>query len=153
MGKILNAVFLGVLVASLRAEPAWQTDLNAAKEQAKKENKAVLIDFTGSEWCGFCKKLKAAVFDKADFQKFAEKNFVLVELDYPPFVKKKVPAAVQKDNEKLRQKFNVEGYPTVVVLDSNGKELGRLEGYEGDDVAGYLKRLEKILAKGGAKNS
>jgi thioredoxin-related protein len=137
----------------LRAEPAWQTDLNAAKEQAKKENKAVLIDFTGSEWCGFCKKLKAAVFDKADFQKFAEKNFVLVELDYPPFVKKKVPAAVQKDNEKLRQKFNVEGYPTVVVLDSNGKELGRLEGYEGDDVAGYLKRLEKILAKGGAKNS
>jgi thioredoxin-related protein len=91
--------------------------------------------------------LKKAVWDKPEFEKFAEKNLILVELDYPPFVKKKVPAAVQKENEALRDEYKVEGYPTVVVLDSNGKELGRLEGYEGDNVKAYIKRLEEILAK------
>jgi protein disulfide-isomerase len=146
MGKILNALFLAALVLSSQAEPAWQTDLKAAKEQAKKENKAVLVDFTGSEWCGACIQLKKAVLVKPEFEKFAEKNLVLVELDFPPFVKKKVPLSKQKENEALSKEYNVEGFPTVVVLDSNGKELGRLEGYEGDNVKAYIKRLEDILA-------
>jgi len=151
MGKIYRALLLGILVVGLRAELAWQTNLDAAKQQAKKENKNLLLDFTGSDWCGYCIKLKKAVWDKPEFSKYADQNLVLVELDFPN--KKKLPAEVQKQNEKLRNKFNIEGYPTIVVLNPDGKELGRLEGYEGDDVQGYIKRLDKILAKQNANKS
>ena len=145
MVKIYSSLLLAVLVITSRAEPAWQTNFEAAKQQAKKENKALLLDFTGSDWCGFCIKLKKAVWDKPEFEKFAEKSLVLVELDFPN--KKKLPAEVKKQNDQLNEKFGIGGYPTVVVLDADGKELGRMEGYEGDNAAAYIKRLEKILAK------
>ncbi len=145
MGKLYSFVILGLLVVALRAEPAWQTNLDAAKQQAKKEDKTLLLDFTGSDWCGFCIKLKKAVFDKPEFAKFAAKNLVLVELDFPN--KKKLAPDLQQQNESLRDKFHIEGYPTIVLLDASGKEIGRLEGYEGDDVDAYIKRLEKFLAK------
>src|SRR5262245_29757309 len=144
MRKIYGVLFLAALVASLRAELNWQTNLEAAKERAKKENKALLLDFTGSDWCGYCIKLKKAVWDKPEFEKFAEKNFVLVELDYP--MKKKLPAEVKKQNDALSKKFDIGGYPTVMVMDSEGKELGRVVGYEGDTADAYIKRLEKFLA-------
>jgi thioredoxin-related protein len=151
MGKIYSFLVLAALVVALRAEPAWQTNLEAAKAQAKKENKALLLDFTGSDWCGYCIKLKGAVFDKAEFAKFAEKNLVLVELDYPR--SKKLPADVKKQNDKLQTKFNIEGFPTIMVMSADGKELGRLVGYEGDNVTDYIKRLEKFLPKEVKKNS
>jgi protein disulfide-isomerase len=146
MGKIYTSLLLAVLVVAAQAGEGWKTDFEAAKQQAKNENKALLLDFTGSDWCGFCIKLKKAVFDKPEFAKFAEKNLVLVELDFPN--RKKLPAETQKQNEGLRKQYKVAGYPTIVVLSSEGKELGRLEGYEGDDVNGYIKRVESILAKG-----
>ncbi len=79
MGKIYSFLVLAALVTALRAEPTWETNFEAAKAQAKKENKALLLDFTGSDWCGYCIKLNAAVFSKPEFAKFAEKNLVLVD--------------------------------------------------------------------------
>lgn len=151
MGKLYSSLILAVLVVALRAEPAWQTNVEAAKQQAKKQDKAVLLDFTGSDWCGFCIRLKKAVFDKDEFAKFAEKNLVLVEVDFPQ--KKKLPADVKKQNDALQEKFHIEGFPTIVLLDGDGKELGRIEGYEGDNVSAYIKRLEKLIAKKSAKGT
>ena len=145
MGKIYYSLLLAAVVAGLHAGNGWQTDFDAAKQQAKKENKPLLLDFTGSDWCGFCIKLKKAVWDKPEFEEYAKKNLVLVELDFPN--KKTQPAQVKKQNEKLRQEYKIQGYPTVVVLDAEGKELGRMEGYEGDDAAAYIKRIEAIIAK------
>ena len=145
MGKLYSALVLAALVVAARAELSWQTNLETAKQQAKKEDKVVLMDFTGSDWCGFCIRLKKAVWDKPEFAKYAEKNLVLVELDFPH--NKKLPAEVSKQNNTLQDKYKVEGFPTVVVLDGDGKELGRMEGYEGDNVTSYIKRLEKIIEK------
>jgi thioredoxin-related protein len=145
MGKIYSSLLLAALVFAGRAEEKWQTNLEAAKQQAKKENKTLLLDFTGSDWCGFCIRLKKAVFDKPEFAKFAEKNLVLVELDFPRT--KQLPADLKKQNDALNDKFKIEGYPTIVLLDPDGKELGRVEGYEGDSADAYIKRLEKILGK------
>jgi len=145
MGKLYSALILAALVVASRAELTWQTDFDAAKQQAKKEDKVVLMDFTGSDWCGFCIRLKKAVWDKPEFAKYAEKNLVLVELDFPH--NKKLPAEVSKQNNTLQDKYKVESFPTVVVLDGDGKELGRMEGYEGDNVTSYIKRLEKIIEK------
>jgi len=145
MGKLYSALVLAALVVAARAELSWQTNLETAKQQAKKEDKVVLMDFTGSDWCGFCIRLKKAVWDKPEFAKYAEKNLVLVELDFPH--NKKLPAEVSKQNNTLQDKYKVESFPTVVVLDGDGKELDRMEGYEGDNVTSYIKRLEKIIEK------
>ena len=128
------------------AAPNWLTDMEAAKKQAAKENKAILMDFTGSDWCGFRIKLKKAVFEKPEFQEFAKNNLVLMEVDFPQG--KKLPKEVSEANEKLSKKFEVEGFPTIVVLDSSGKELGRMVGYEGDDAKEYVAKLDKLIAKG-----
>jgi protein disulfide-isomerase len=145
MGKIYSALFLAAMVIALRAEPAWQTNFEAAKAQAKKENKPLLVDFTGSDWCGFCIRLKKGVWDKPEFAKYAEKNLVLVELDFPR--KKKLPADLQKQNDKLNEKFKIEGFPTILLLDAEGKELDRFVGYEGENAEAYVKKIEKVVAK------
>src|SRR6478609_3668022 len=131
MGKTYNFLVLASLVVTLCAEPTWQTNLDAAKAQAKKENKALLLDFTGSDWCPPCKQLKATVFEKPEFGKFAEKNLVLLEVDFPRG--KKLPADVKKQNDKLQEKFNIDAFPTIVIISADGKELGRFRGYDGDN--------------------
>jgi protein disulfide-isomerase len=152
MHKFYSALILAAAIVASRAELTWQTNLESAQAQAKKEDKVVLMDFTGSDWCGFCIRLKKAVWDKPDFAKFAEKNLVLVELDFPH--NKKLPADVKKQNDKLQDKYHIDGFPTVVLLDGNGKELGRMEGYDQrDDVDAYIKKLEKFIGKKNAPNS
>jgi thioredoxin-related protein len=151
MGKIYSFLVLAALVTALRAEPTWQTNLEAAKAQAKKENKALLLDFTGSDWCPPCKLLKATTFEKPEFGKFAEKNLVLMEVDFPHG--KKLPANVQKQNDMLQEKFNIDAFPTIVIISADGKELGRLRGYDGDNATQYIKRLEKFLPKEVKKTS
>jgi thioredoxin-related protein len=143
MQKLLSFLALATLVVNLRAEPKWLTDFEAARQQAQKEGKAILVDFTGSTWCGPCKALKKNVFDKKEFAEFAEKKLVLLELDFPADTSK-APMASQK----LAQQFKVEGFPTIVILDKNGKELGRTVGYGGDSRAAYMKQLEGFLSKG-----
>lgn len=152
MGKIYSALLLSALVISLRAGgPNWETDFEAAKQQAKKDNKPIVVDFTGSDWCGFCIKLKKGVWDKPEFQEYAAKNLVLVELDFPQG--KKLPASLKKQNDKLSKDFDVEGFPTILVLSPEGKELGRMAGYGGDSPAAYIKKIEKLIAKQKAPSS
>ncbi len=102
----------------------WQTDLSKAQAQAKKENKLVMLDFTGSDWCGWCIKLNAEVFSKPEFEEYAKKNLVLVEVDFPR--KKKLSEEQQKANNALQAKYKIEGYPTIIVLDGDGKQVGQL---------------------------
>jgi thioredoxin-related protein len=146
MLKLINFVFFAALAISLQAAPEWLTDLPTARKKAEKEGKAVLLDFTGVDWCPPCKALKKAVLDSEEFKKFAEKNLILVELDFP-INPKKLPKKVIEANEKLQEQYKVELYPTIVILDKNGKELGRLEDYNDETPAEYIKKLETVLAK------
>ena len=127
--------------ALLKADDGWTTDYNKALAQAKAENKMVLVDFTGSDWCPWCKKLDSEVFDQPKFKDYAKKNLILVECDFPRA--KEQPADVKRQNEELQDQFNIQGYPTVIVLNPNGKKVGEL-GYEpgGPDV--FLADLQKL---------
>jgi protein disulfide-isomerase len=118
----------------------WMTDYAAALKKAKKEKKVVIADFTGSDWCGWCIKLKNEVFDQQEFKDWAQANAVLLEIDFPN--KKKLPDALKEQNEKLGKEFKIEGYPTIVFLDGNGKELGR-GGYEKGGPAAWIAMAEK----------
>lgn len=117
-----------VLSCSLAFGADWGTDYKAALSQAKTQNKLVLLDFTGSDWCGYCKLLDKQVFTQASFQQFADKNYVLVTVDFPQG--KELPADLKSQNESLGKQFGIEGFPTLVVVDPSGKELGRMTGYD-----------------------
>jgi protein disulfide-isomerase len=127
------------------AEAKWLTDLPQAQAQAKKENKQVLLDFTGSDWCGWCIKFNKEVLSTPEFAEYAAKNLVLVEVDFPH--KKEQTAELQKANKALGSKFGVDGYPTFVVLNKDGKEVGRQEGYSAGGPKAFIAKLEGFKAK------
>jgi protein disulfide-isomerase len=147
----MKQIFLGLVAAALTlthvyaAEADWLTSVPKALEKAKAEKKFVLLDFTGSDWCGPCIKLHKDVFSSKEFADYAAKDFVLVKLDYP--ARTPQPAEEKKANEKLKGKYNIEGFPTLIVLDSEGKELGRQVGYGGDGPKATIAAIEKLKTK------
>jgi thiol-disulfide isomerase/thioredoxin len=147
------AAFVALMIAALPAlaGPKWYTDLDEAKAVAAKENKPLLVDFTGSDWCGYCIKLHAEVFDKPEFEAFA-KNYVLVELDFPN--KKPQPPEEKAKNKATQAKFGVSGFPTVLLLDAKtGEAYGRQSGYgPGSGPKAYIEKLSafKNTAEGRA---
>jgi thioredoxin-related protein len=145
MIKALHALILTAAVCMAQAGDGWLTDLEAAKKQAAQEKKAVLIDFTGSDWCPPCKKLKADVFDKEEFKKFAADNLVLVEVDFPR--SKPQSPELKKANAALQKSYKIEAYPTIVILDPSGKKLQEFQGYGGEDVKAYIAKIQKALPK------
>jgi thioredoxin-related protein len=118
----------------------WMTDFNAAKARALAEKKLLFMDFTGSDWCPYCMMLQKQVFSKPDFASYAAKNLVLLEVDFPQT--KTLPPAQKAANDSLAQQFNVSGFPTIVVLDSNGKAAGEL-GYTPSEKE-FMESLEKL---------
>ncbi len=124
------------------AESVWLTDLPKAEAQAKAEGKIVLMDFTGSDWCPWCIKFKKEVLDTAEFQDYAAKNVVLVELDYPS--KKAQSSELKKANAALKDQYDIHGYPTLVVLDKDGKEIGRQVGYSRGGPKAFIAKLESF---------
>jgi thioredoxin-related protein len=128
------------------AELEWMTDLPKAQAKAKVENKLVMLDFTGSDWCGWCIKLNKEVFSKPEFAEYAAKNLVLVEVDFP--TKKQLPAELKKANEALQAKYKIEGYPTLVVLNGDGKKIGEL-GYVAGGPKAWIAEFEKAVKSKG----
>ena len=106
----------------------WGTDYKGALALAKAQNKLVLLDFTGSDWCGYCKLLDKEVLSQPSFKDFADKNYVAVTLDYPHGTPQS--DTVKQQNDALAKQYNIEGFPTLIVLDADGKELGREVGYQ-----------------------
>jgi len=137
--KFFAAVLLSLVATAFSQEAQWITDYAKAIETAKSENKAILLDFTGSDWCGWCMKMKQETLDTAQFKHYAQKNLVLVELDFP---KQKAQSEQEKEkNHQLKNQFQVHGYPSFVLLDKDGKELGRLTGYLQGGPAAFIAKL------------
>ena len=140
---ITLSVLLGLGGGAFAGE-GWLTNLEKAKEIAKKEKKMILVDFTGSDWCPPCIALKKNVFDKEAFKKYAKENLVLVELDFPKRQNKKNVSKEQATyNRKQMQKFGVRGFPSVFLLDANGKQLMKKVGFgRGTTCSSYIKALK-----------
>ena len=136
--------FAALAFTQARAEElTWLTDLPKAQAQAKAEKKLVLMNFTGTDWCPWCWKLRDEVFKTPEFAAYAKKNLVLVELDFPR--KKELPADQKAANKELAAKYEVKGYPTVVVLDAAGKKVGKT-GYMKGGPAAFTKELDSYQA-------
>lgn len=125
-------------------ELKWLTDLPKAQAKAKDENKLVLIDFTGSDWCPWCIKLDREILTKPEFVEYAQKNLVAVEIDFPRH--KTQPEELKKANKDLQEKYEIKGYPTVIVLNGEGKKVGEL-GYQPGGPKPFIEALEKLKKK------
>src|SRR6266478_1722708 len=125
MKKILVSLCAGLALMKAGAEELqWLTDVPKAVEKAKAENKLVMLDFTGSDWCGWCIKLHKEVFSQSEFADYAKKNLVLVEVDFPR--RKEQSAELKKANQALQEKYKIDGFPTIIVLDGTGQKVGQL---------------------------
>jgi protein disulfide-isomerase len=132
-----------LLIAALQVATAeWQTDYAKALAKAKAENKRVLLDFTGSDWCGPCIELNKKVFSTKEFRAFADKNLIFVEVDYPRA--KKQSAELVQQNEKLAKEYGIDekGYPTLVLLDPSGRKIRELNGYSGETTNDFISWIE-----------
>jgi thioredoxin-related protein len=129
--------------ASRGEDNSWLTDIEAAKAKAKAEKKLLLVDFTGSDWCVWCKRLHNEVFEKEPFTSEAPKRFVLVELDYPH--EKEFPKELRAQNEKAAKKYKIHGFPTVLIIDAEGEVVART-GYRFGGPEKYITHLGDLFS-------
>lgn len=119
----------------------WLTDYPAALRQAARENKIVLLNFTGSDWCGWCVKLEKDVFSKPEFAAYASRHLVLVKVDFPR--KSRLPAAEVAQNAGLQRQFGVRGFPTIIAVDASGRKVAEIGGYVRGGPKSFIAALEK----------
>ena len=141
MKRVLLCLSLMTAVCQQARALEWLTDLPTALARAKKENKAVLLDFTGSDWCGWCIKLKKEVFDQFDFAVYANANLIMVEVDFP----RRKPQSLDqiKANSNLAAKYNIQGYPTIILLNSDGQQIGDT-GYVQGGTKAFIAELNRF---------
>jgi thioredoxin-related protein len=146
----LFAFVLGLALARTIAlgaadEPStpWNTDFAAASAQARKEDRAILLNFTGSDWCVWCHRLRDEVFVQPAFLDFAAAQLVLVEVDFPQ--RQPLPDTLAAQNQELDERFGVTGYPTIILLNSAGSEIGRL-GYMQGGAKTFVRELKRLIA-------
>lgn len=129
----------------------WMTDFSAAKAKAAKENKSLLVDFTGSDWCGWCIRLNEEVFSHEAFKKGVAETFVLVELDYPQD-SSKIPQATQEQNQKLKDQYKIQGFPTILLMNAEGLPFAKT-GYQQGGPENYVSHLNELRVTGGTINT
>ena len=139
---LVAAAVLLVFASLTRAESDWLHDWNKAHEEAKANHKLLFLNFTGSDWCGWCIKFDRDVLSQPQFKDYARNNLVLVELDFPRA--KEQSAEVRKQNRELAQHYEVVGFPTIVVLNSDGQAVWHYDGYFPGGPEAFIAELQKL---------
>lgn len=123
----------------------WEQNFENAQREAQLSGKYILLNFSGSDWCAPCIKLKKDIFESAEFEQYASNHLVLVKADFPRLKKNQLPAAQTTHNESLAERYNPQGkFPLTLLLDSNGKILQEWEGYpRGLTTEGFIKEIGK----------
>jgi len=139
----MKTAILALLLAiiPLQASDIWSTNYDESLKKAATENRMVLLEFTGSDWCPPCKRQAADVFAQPAFEEFASANLVPVKLDFPRYAEQSEEQKAA--NQALAQKYKVQGFPTLILLDSKGTELARMDKYEGGGLPAFIEWVNK----------
>ena len=138
----------GLIMLTLSAAAAsasgegWLTDFEAARKMAAEKERPILVDFSGSDWCGWCMKLEKEVFSTEAFKTYARDNLVLFLADFPS--SKPQSDEIRKQNKTLMEKYGIRGFPTIILLDAAGKKLAQT-GYRDGGPDTYVKHLQDLL--------
>jgi len=143
----MKTIILFVVMAlPLTTEPGWLTDFEQARSLAKQEQKYILLNFSGSDWCAPCIKMKRDVFEQPVFQNYAAQKLVLLQADFPRTKKKQLDPALKAHNEKLADKYNRQGkFPLTLLLDVEGNVIYSWDGYTGNTADEFLTQIQKAL--------
>jgi thioredoxin-related protein len=137
-------MLLTIPMMAVAADTIWTEDFAQAKATAAKEKKDLLLDFTGSDWCGWCIRLDKEVFAQPEYVKAAPKLFVHVKVDSPR--KKRLSAEINAQNGELKKIYPIRGYPTIYLIDATGRPYAKT-GYRKGGPKPYLANLKKLQAK------
>jgi len=144
----MKTLFLSLWVLfSLHVQAAeeWGNDFSEAQKKAKTEQKFILLNFSGSDWCGPCIQLKKEVFESTEFKSFASEKLVLLRADFPRLKKNQLPKVQQDKNDMLAEKYNGEGkFPLTVLINPDGKVIHQWEGFQ-SSTAKFIKEIASFL--------
>lgn len=138
---------LTIVIASLLSfnGQGWLTDLEKAKTEAQASHKQILLNFSGSDWCGPCIKLTREVFQDKTFSDYAATKLVLVNADFPRQKKNKLDKNQTEMNEAMADQYNKAGtFPLTLLLDENGKVLKKWEGNPGLSPEQFVSQLQAV---------
>ena len=140
--------FFSVLLTGLYlvAVTGWETDFESAKNKADSEHKLILLNFSGSDWCGPCIRLHDEIFGSPSFKDFADKNLVLVNADFPRLSKNQLSKDQQKKNDKLADIYNPGGsFPLTLLLDARGKVIMTWDGFPNTSPEQFTSQLKDFV--------
>jgi len=141
---VLSILIAGLIpgLSALAGFDGWLTDFNQAKKAAVEKKMPILAVFAGTDWCGWCIKLDEEVFSQAEFTKYAKNNLVMFLADFPQT--HELAPALTKQNQALAGAYGVEGFPTVLLLNADGKVLAKT-GYRPGGPAQYVEHIKSLL--------
>lgn len=138
--------FYFILLPFVFLTSQWHYDLNEAKQIAQKEHKYILLNFSGSDWCGPCIEMHKVIFDNESFETFAQSNLVLVNADFPRRKKNQLSSQQQKLNNAMADQYNLQGkFPYTLLLDANGKILKVWDGFPGIKPEEFQNQIKSII--------
>jgi thioredoxin-related protein len=124
----------------------WLVDFNQGLKQAREDNKFILLNFSGSDWCGPCIRMHKDIFDDKDFMSFANDRLVLVNADFPRLKKNQLSKDQQQQNDKLADGYNPEGhFPYTVLLDTTGKVIKAWDGFPEESVPAFVNEIKEVI--------
>lgn len=136
---LFSIILFGCKKAGTSDNLDWETNLETALQKAQKENKTVLVNFTGSDWCIWCQRLSNEVFTQKEFEEFAKENLILVKIDFPKNIEQSMETKMY--NNQLAQRFGVKGFPTIFLLNKNGQVILQT-GYQPGGPINYVNHLK-----------
>lgn len=141
--RVLSIAFVSLILLSTTG---WENDFEFAQKKAQSEHKFILINFSGSDWCGPCIRLHKDFFEKEAFESFATDHLVLVNADFPRLNKNKLSKEQQKKNDKLADKFNSQGsFPLTLLLNEKGKVVKTWDGYPDLSPEQFVEQIKTII--------
>jgi protein disulfide-isomerase len=142
--RLLAGLVVMIMIAfSVKAyADGWETDFSKASANAGKSGLYILLDFSGSDWCVWCKKIDAEFFSTGEFKKFAKENLICVSVDFPR--QQKQSKELKEQNDGLAKKYNVHGYPTIIILSPEGDFVGKT-GYKKIEAKKFVENLKKMI--------
>jgi thioredoxin-related protein len=142
--KLLLAFFF---VFTYSQPPVWLTDFSKAHQQSVQTSKRMLLNFSGSDWCGPCIRMKKEIFNSDAFSGYASEHLILVNADFPRLKKNQLNKEQTKQNEALADKYNMDGkFPFTILLDVDGKVLRAWDGYPDESAEAFVEEIKKLNA-------
>jgi thioredoxin-related protein len=143
----MKSIFSWLLAASLFSTPIWHHDLSEARQIAVSEHRHILLNFSGSDWCGPCIRMRKEVFESEVFMNMADSQLVMVNADFPRMKKNQLPASQQALNDAMADQYNAKGkFPFTVLLDAHGKLLREWDGYSGLAPGAFRDEVQQAIA-------